>query len=42
MLTVTVEQMMAMEPCGHDGDDDGVNYCRARVERLWGVARDAL
>jgi len=33
--SVTVDQVMAWCPCGHEGEDDDMNYTRARVERLF-------
>ena len=35
MKTWTVDQMLEEHPCGWDGEDDGGNYCRERLERLW-------
>ena len=32
---VTIDQVMAWEPCGYDGKDNGTNYTRERVERLF-------
>lgn len=35
MKAVTVDQAMAWEPCGHDGEEGGHNYTRRRVEELF-------
>ena len=35
MKTLTVDDVMKMEPCGWDDEDDGTNYTRKRVSALW-------
>lgn len=35
MKTVTVDDILSLRPCGWDGSDDGENYTRARLERLF-------
>ena len=36
MLSITVEQMHGMHPCGWDKENNGKNYTRERVTELWG------
>jgi hypothetical protein len=35
MKTVTIDQVVAWGPCGLSGEDDGRNYTRERIERLF-------
>jgi len=35
MKSVTIEQVIAWQPCGWDGDDDGENYTPQRIEMLF-------
>jgi len=41
MKSVTIEQVIAWEPCGIDGDDDGENYTPQQIRRLF-CGRHAL
>ena len=35
MKSVTIEQVIAWQPCGYDDDDDGENYTPQRIEMLF-------
>jgi hypothetical protein len=35
LQTVTVDDVIALNPCGFHGQDDGKNYTRVRIERLF-------
>lgn len=41
MKSVTIEQVIAWEPCGLHDDDDGKNYTPDRIDRLF-AGREAL
>ena len=41
MNAVTIEQVIAWQPCGVNDDDDGVNYTPQQIERLF-AGRDTV